>query len=63
MQMRAQGKFYVDKVDLLVSYLIMQPLTGLWDAFAPERLKVRLKPWLCEQISHVEEGLELLQVQ
>ena len=49
--------------EFLVSYLIMQPLAGLWDAFAPEKLKVRIDLWLCEQSSHVEESLELLQVQ
>ena len=39
-QMKAQGKFYADKLDLLVSYLIAQPLQTVWDKLVPESLQV-----------------------
>ena len=39
-QMKAQGKFYADKLDMLVSYLIVQPFQSAWEKLAPESLKV-----------------------
>ena len=38
--MKAQGKFYADKLDMLVSYLIAQPLQTVWDKLVPESLQV-----------------------
>ena len=39
--MTAKGAFYTDKIDLLVSYLIMDPLSQLWEKYVPEKIKVR----------------------
>ena len=48
MQMKAKGMFISDKIDMLVSYLIMNPLSNAWATYAPESIKVTSSAATCE---------------